>query len=745
MAQFKMSKTETFSFIVVVIVQFISMATANMLIPQYGTIIQYFGIDKSLIGLPDSVFILVSAVVSVIWGYFTDRVDRNRVIMMAAFLWSIGTTITALDSSRTLNGFKLLVIARGITGAGMGSVIPIALSIVGDLIPAEQRSSWFGTMAILSSISSGAGQGMASFLAPLTDLGWRFPFVVISVISLFIIILMFFIKIPSRGAHEEELSTLQELEIDYMYQLTKKDIIRILKKKTNLVIFIQGFLSIIPGTLVVYFLTTLFSDKDIGLFRLLPEDIRIQVSTIMAAFVGIGYLVGNSVLANLGDYLFKKNKKNRVLLSSISLFISVPLCILFVLLAPSLDQSFVNSLPENASMITIIVEIFKHYPQSIGYLVVSFIASFFSAAPVANRGAVMVDVNLPEHRGTTNSFFNLAEQLGKGFTLALSYIMLSALGTYQLMIIFSCLFWLPSAALWLYATKTVVKDLNEKSMILRERTQLTFLDYIFELEILMDQGVQYIHDFAKELDNNFEVAQKKLDKAIKIFKSIESRSKRRVEMTDLYSSAHLKVLKALMIKSEIKEIIKMKKVKEDISDDILQLKLKIEEQWEPSDIGKVETLYESAILKVISAEINRKYDLFVTIKHLKESINTYERVILLAKERLVDEDARKLNDEEKEFQERVKKLINDATISKKNTEYLLSRLENIVNLFKNLGVSEENLKKIIELANEYKVPYSDILIDSLNKRRERRKMERIINDIDLLFKTYDSYMHPIST
>jgi len=740
MPKFRMSKIETFSFIIVVLLQFISMATANMLIPQYGNIIQYFGIDKSLIGFADSTFILVSALVSVIWGYYTDRFDRNKIIMMGAFLWSIGTTLTAFNTSRTINGFKLLIISRGLTGAGMGSVIPIALSIIGDLIPAEERSSWFGIMAILSSISSGVGQGLASFLAPLTDMGWRFPFLVISAISIVLIIIMFFVKLPSRGSHEEELEILKELEIDYIYQLTKKDIIKVLKKKTNMITFIQGFLSIIPGTLVVYFLTTLFSDKDIGLLRLLPDEIRIQVSTIMAAFVGIGYLVGNSVLARLGDILFKKNKKNRVLLSAISLFISVPACILFVIFAPTIDESFLSKIQPNASFITIVFDILKEYPQTIGYLIFSFIGSFFSAAPIANRGAIMVDVNLPEHRGTTNSFFNLSEQLGKGFTLALSYWFLRIFGSYQYMIIFASLFWLPAGILWLYATKTVIKDIDEKSMILKERTQITFLDYIFELEILMDQGVQYIHDFARELEKNFQSAQKKLDKAIKIFKSIENRAKTKIEMTDLYSDVHLKLLKALMIKSEFKELQKIKKYKEDLNEEVRQLKLKIEEQWEPSDIGKIETLYESVMLKIISAELNRKYDLFVTIKNLKESINTYERVILLAKERLIDEDIKKLTPEEKEFQERIKELIDRALISKSNTEYLLNRLENIIDHFKSLNVSEENLAKIIHLASEYKISFYDILLDSVERKKDKKKLERIIKDIDNLFKYYDLYM-----
>lgn len=725
-----------YSFIIVIVLQFIAMATANLLIPQYGNVITYFGIPNSLIGFADSVFILASAGMSLLWGYYTDRIDRNRVVMIGAFLWSIGTTFSAFIPWKDMFGFQMLVLARAVTGAGMGCVIPIALSIVGDLIPADERSSWFGTLAILSSISTGAGQGMASFLAPLTPMGWQFPFLVISIASIILIVLMFFIKIPGRGTHEEELESLQKLDMEYMYQLTGKDIISILKKKTNAIIFLQGFLAIIPGTLVVYFLTTMFSDANIGLFKVLDESQRIQVSSIFAAFVGIGYLIGNSVLAQAGDQLYKKNRRGRVILSAISLSVSVPLCIAFVFFAPKLGSSF--TLPEDANMFTIVIEIFKQKPESIAYVIFAFAGSFFSAAPIANRGAILVDVNLPEHRGTANSLFNLSEQLGKGITLALSYVMLTIFSSYGSMIIFAALFWLPAGWLFFRARKTVARDMDEKSMILRERTQMSFIDYIFELEIVMDQGIQLIHDLNKDLGTNNKAAMQKLEKSIKIFKGIESRAEKRPEMGDLKTEAHLKAIKALMLESDLKSILKMEKEgTSGIEDDIKQLKFKIAEQWEASDLGKIEVLYDDAYFKFISARLNRKYDLFLTIKNINDAIDTLDRVELLAEERLINEDIRKLTKNEQTFQDRVMDLLTRTRQFKENLKDLKSHLEEIINLLAEKGVSENDFRKMITLSSEYEVPYSEILVESLEKKRSKRAIEKIVSEIDRLFDRFD--------
>ncbi|MHA1898650.1 MAG: MFS transporter, partial [Promethearchaeota archaeon] len=665
----KLSKSEMFSLILIIVLQFVAIAAANMLIPSYAIVIDYYHIDNSYIGVPDGIFVLVSAILSLIWGYYTDRIDRSRVIMIGAFLWSIGTTITAFDTIQDFGGFKLLIFSRGLTGAGMGCVLPVGYSILGDLIPPEERSGYFGTMAILSSVSNGAGQGMSSFLGPLNifNMGWRFPFALISIISIIIIFLLFFVNIPQRGSHEEELELLQDLNIDYVYQLTKKDFISIMKKKTNMYIFIQGFLSIIPGTLITFFLTTMFSHSQLGLFKLLPDSIRLQVSTIMAGFVGIGYLIGNSVLAGLGDQLFKKDRRNRVRLSAISLFISVPLVIGFVFLAPKLDSKilpFLSAHP-NPGIFETIIEIFKLYPNTIGYLILSFIASFFSAAPIANRGAVLVDVNLPEHRGTSTSLFNLSEQLGKGFTLLLSAIMLSIFHTFSDMIIFASLFWLPAAVLWLRASKTVKKDMDDKSIILKERSQLSFLDYIFELEIKLDEGIQLVHDARRLLiRNKKKEALDKFKKSIKLFNMIEKTAKNR-DMPDLETKAHNLYIKALLLLSDYKNILQREKnmlqenmdqeeIRKIIDADLRSLYDKIKTWWEPSDIGKIETLFETAYYKVLEAKLNRNYSLFETIKHIDDALNILNRVKVMAQYRLVDEDAKKLNDDEKEFQKRVK-------------------------------------------------------------------------------------------
>ena len=95
-----------------------------------------------------------------------------------------------------------------------------------------------------------------------------------------------------------------------------------------------------------------------------------------------------------------------------------------------------------------ILAIFKHKPSYIGFLICAFIGTFTGAGYVSNKRAIMVDVNLPEHRGTASSLFRLTEQVGKSVTLMIIPTLLVLVGTYKQMLLIGMMFWIPSAVLF---------------------------------------------------------------------------------------------------------------------------------------------------------------------------------------------------------------------------------------------------------------------------------------------------------
>ena len=715
-----------------------------MLIPSYATIRIEFNIPEALIAIPDAFFVLISAFFALFWGYWADKIDRKKVVIAGAFSWTVGMIITAFSPN-----FLVLVISRMSSGAGLGCVLPVGYSIISDAIPAEERSGWFGTLAILSSISNGAGQGLSAFLGPI--LSWRFPFLLLAIISVIIIIILFFVKIPQRGASEGELLDLMELNLEYSYRISKEDIGVIIRKKTNLYLIMQGFFSVIPGTVLVYFTTSMLITD---FFNNIPNQIQLQTATIFAGMIGVGYLLGNAVFARLGDSLFRRNKKNRARLATFCLIFSIPFAIILLIsLRPinvgNLNINYPIPIPPDqvgAFILQTIGAIFVAYPSYIIFFIFAIMASMLGAGPVANRNAVMIDVNMPEHKGSAASFFKLSEQISKGITLLISFTLISILGSIFNMMFITIFFWLPAALLWFLASKNVEKDMTYKSRILSERKQVSLIDYIFELEIQMDRAIQKVQDSKYYIRTNQDKFNKLLDDALIIFKFCEREGVLR-SITNIEKKAHIMHLRVLLIKHETNIIYKNLKnpnlTVNEIDNLIKELSQKYTKisEWEKSTFGEIQTYYEDASLKIIEARLNRKKHLLVGLRKISEAIKIYERVKYLLNERLeIVEEKPELSEDEAIIKDKEQELLNNCVQYLNATTKLKEEIEFTFKQLEQKGIEVEDLRKISDLTQEYNVDLYDIILDTFKQDPlTKYALLDTLETIDDIFKQYDNW------
>ncbi len=715
-----------------------------MLIPSYVAIQKEFKIPQALIAVPDAFFVLISAFFALLWGYYTDRINRTIVIMSGAFSWTIGMMLTAFSST-----YLMLVISRVACGAGLGCVLPVGYSIISDAIPPEERSGWFGTLAILSSISNGAGQGLSSFLGPI--LTWRFPFILLSIISVVVVIILFFVKMPQRGASEDELLELIELDLEYSYRISKEDLKTIIQKKTNRYLIIQGFFTVIPGTVLVYFTTSMLM---LQFFYQIPDEIKLQTATIFAGMVGIGYILGNSVFARLGDTLFRRNKKNRARLATLCLIFSIPFAIIMLLsLQPinpgKLDILYPDPIPTNELFLYIlrtIGEIFVVYPTFIIFFIFALIASMLGAGPVANKSAIMIDVNMPEHKGTAASFFKLSEQLSKGVTLLVSFTLISIFGSIFNMIFISIFFWIPASIYWLLASRKVEEDMAYKSRILSERKQVSLIDYIFELEIQMDRAIQKVQDSKYYIRKDQDRFNELLDDALIIYKFCEREGTSR-SITNIEKKAHIMYLRVLMLKQDTDKIFREltdqdlnpKKIT-NLNNELRQIYYRIND-WEKSTFGKIQTYYEDAYLKVVEARLNQRLDLIKGLSKISEAIKIYERVKYLLNERLeVVNEKHDFSEEETLVLDREKELFDKCSKSLNATVKLKEEIEHAIDQLEEKGIDREDLRKISDLAQEYKVDLGDVIVDTFKQEDETKNaLIETLETIDHIFHQYEEW------
>ena len=394
-----------------------------------------------------------------------------------------------------------------------------------------------------------------------------------------------------------------------------------------------------------------------------------------------------------------------------------------------------------------IVGIFSKYPNFIYYFIFGLVGTILSAGPVANRNAVMIDINLPEHRGTSVSFLNLSEQVGKGLTLLISYLLITLLGGIYNMMLFSAILWIPAIILWIFANKTVGKDLALKSMILSERMQVGLIDYIFELEIQMDRAIQKIQDSKYYLYNNPEKFDKLVGEAIKIFRKIERASEFR-SITNIIEKAKELNVKATVIKKMTKQIFKIIKEEKDISiqerelleQDLRQIELMINE-GEKSTFGQLQIYYEDAYLKMIEARLLRKNNITQSFDKILEAIKIYERVKNLLNERLDETlDESKFTEEDKTVLQKEKDLFNKCSNALLATRRLKSEFEGIMSQLREKGIKEEDLIKITELAREYNLDFNKILMETFGQDAKVIKdFIKITDKIDKIFDEYDKW------
>jgi MFS family permease len=113
-----------------------------------------------------SIYLLTSTVTMPVYGRLADIYGRRRILMSATSLFLTGAMACALARS-----MPQLIAARGLQGLGAGGLMPIALTVSGDLYSLEER-------ARIQALFSGVW-GFASLIGPLlgafmtVTFGWR--------------------------------------------------------------------------------------------------------------------------------------------------------------------------------------------------------------------------------------------------------------------------------------------------------------------------------------------------------------------------------------------------------------------------------------------------------------------------------------------------------------------------------------------------------------------------------------------
>ena len=115
--------------------------------------------------------LLVSAVTIPIVGKLADLYGRRTFFVGGLMVFMVASVLAG-----TAQGFWWLVGARAVQGLGMGTVIPLYQTIIGDIISARVRGRYMGYMGAVFGVASVAGPLAGGWITD--NLSWRWLFFV---------------------------------------------------------------------------------------------------------------------------------------------------------------------------------------------------------------------------------------------------------------------------------------------------------------------------------------------------------------------------------------------------------------------------------------------------------------------------------------------------------------------------------------------------------------------------------------
>ena len=354
------------------LISFFMFADQNLMGPNLTLIAEDFGItdvkDQYLGGLIPLVFWILGGSVALFIGYCTDLMSRKNLFALIVFLGEIPCLLSGFADTYTE-----FFIMRALTGIGIGGIIPLTYSLLGDLYSANERIKVVTLIGLASGMGIAIGQLAAGMMGD--SFGWRLPFILFAVPNFILgAVFLFTVQEPKRGQMDHNVKSFRISDF--------KDFSSLFKIKTNLLVFLQGIFGTIPwGVFSIFMIDYFVVDK--GYLR--------PTATLVITLVGGMALISSLIGGFVGNKLYRKNPKYVPLFCGMSTILGV-IPTAFLINAPTRTD-------QNETMLIV-------YAACTGLLI---------AMTAPNMKAILMNVNSPFSRGTVFSLYNFADDLGRGF------------------------------------------------------------------------------------------------------------------------------------------------------------------------------------------------------------------------------------------------------------------------------------------------------------------------------------------
>ncbi|MEV5447608.1 MFS transporter, partial [Streptomyces sp. NPDC052644] len=419
------------------------------------------GVPQRMLGLVTAVSFLVSAVAAVAWAYVGDRTNRKPLLMVGTLVWAAGT-----GGSAFATGFPTFLAAQLVAAVGLGAVGSVGFSVVTDLISPRRRGLVMSFWGLSQGVGTLAGTLTGGLLGA-TD--WRRPFLLLTVVGLAATVAYLLTYDIRRGQSEPELAAAIEAGVDYDYRITRSDLPRILGRRTNRWLILQGLTAQAAfGSLV--WLPVLFAERAQG--QGYSTATAVVVGSVFATLFQLGGVF--SIVGGLaGDALQRRTPRGRALVAAVGVLAALPfyLVLFFVPIRIDVPDGGGTGAVVGAVLASVVTE------PTVGLsLLTAVVALALTSANSPNWFALIADVNPPEHRGTVYSLGNLVNGVGRaagnGLVGAAFHALRAAFPpplNYAVGLAAFQLFFIPTGLMYWLASRTSPGDIAAVGDLLHDR------------------------------------------------------------------------------------------------------------------------------------------------------------------------------------------------------------------------------------------------------------------------------------
>lgn len=392
--------------------------------PLLTSIRDEFTLTYTQLGAIQTGAAIVAVLFMPLWGYLFDKYARPPLAALASAIWG-GTTVLSTFSTNYVE----LAFTRALTGIDNESYSGI-YSFIGDNFPPEKRSTALGVLNTSSALGALIGTLVGTIMG--SAFGWRNAFLVTGVPGLLLAVLIVTtLKDKPRGSTEPELIDVKDRLKD---TFRKESLIEVLKRKTMLFLFVQGFFGVFPWQIITYWFFTYMTDV-----RGFDPDSQLLIMLIAL----LTMVAGNVFSGVVSDWAFKKTLRGRAVFAGVSVAIGLVFFDLTVLTRGGVEL----------------------------FIILGALTGFFIPMAGPAVSASLQDIALPEVRSTTQSVQVFVENAGSAFAPLITGYLADAVGLEWGMVMIITITWTICAIMLTSASLTLPEDIKWKRAKLTERSR----------------------------------------------------------------------------------------------------------------------------------------------------------------------------------------------------------------------------------------------------------------------------------